>query len=410
MDARWGLGIGVVLSLVGCSEPRPYVVDEVSAPVHATLRVRFSRRDITVPYRPVMFLEVAGASLYVECQNPYATRVPEGRTRGLLAVHPRGGYVAARCDAGDDWTIYVVSGADTFAYPRSPLFTGPNVAWGRLPPLETLVRAALLGNTLQLEAATRVVERAEGREGLGRFLRTLATGPLAPGTEDPNGPAQDAFVAALARVPEADRAAVSATLLELLLGGQGTPAQIERALRVVDLAAPSLDVGRLRSIVEGCEAFPAHRGCADALRRLTVVAPDQAAALVCTLVGDRSDYDIGALRLAVWAYAGTRCEPWARAHEARDCADLVGGRTCPSAAGPRDCTADDYRAEVAAELARGGIPEDTIDWTGHSVRMITAAGRAMGLACAGPALGPLGPRPTGGADSPPTGRQGAARP
>jgi hypothetical protein len=390
MTARAHLALGILVCLTGCGAPAPYVVDEVHAPVAATLRVDWSRRDITVPWHRSLHLDVAGASFYVDCQNPYSTQLPEGPAKGLLAVEPTGAHVAARCATGDDWSVYVVAGADTFLYACTPLITGPSVDWSRVPPLDDAVATAVQGGSLRFDAATRVVEKAEGQSGLGRLLRAFALRELGPGRLAWDHPAEAAFVASLARVSPDDRAAVQESLRSLLVSGNAGD-RLDRALRVVDLTRPDMDEQALGGFVESCGADDSRPGCAAVLRRYATVAPAAASRKVCERAGTLDDYHLGPLRLAIFAQAGVRCEPWAAAHEQSACASLAGGRQCPSSAGPHDCTRDDYRAEIAAELSGAGVPQNPGDAFGHPSRMITAAGRAMGLSCAGAPLGPIGP-------------------
>jgi len=192
-------------------------------------------------------------------------------------------------------------------------------------------------------------------------------------------------------VSPADRDAVERDLLGVIVAG-GDDALLPRALRVVDLARPELTPAVIAAALGRCRGA-VDDGCTALRRRDALVAPVEAARRVCDEVGGRTDFDIGPTRLAIMARGGARCEPWAARVEAAGCAETTGGRTCPGAAGAHPCTADEYRAEVDAELRlRAGEAYPEAGGFGHANRMVTAAARAMGLTCAGPRIDLGAPR------------------
>jgi hypothetical protein len=386
---RTWLLVGSLL-VSACGEPDAYDVAEARQPIRAVLRVHWARRDITTRWHRVLGVKVDGGWVPVACQSPVSRGIPESRAEGLLAVDAAGQRVAARCDARDAWNVYVVAGEHSFALCPDASLTGAHLPWARVPDIETAAMQAVACGSAPFATAARALERRLGRRGLGRFVRAMATQSLGrPGVGETAESIEADFAAAVTRVSAEDRAAVERTLLDVLL----TPreqAYTRRALRVVRLSRPELTKDVLGELLARCGAATRDVGCDALLRRFATVAPHEASASVCALTGRVSDFDLGSLRLAVLAQAGERCAPWAERHEREACTRLQGGRTCPSG-GPRPCTAEDYRAEIAAELALPpgvGFPDASFT---HQARMATAAGRAMGIGCAGPPLGAIGP-------------------
>lgn len=378
----------LALALLAACRPRPadYVVDAAGGATPATLRVSWGRRDALVAWSPGLGVEVDGARLPVPCDAPFTRELPAGRARGLLAVDPGGRRVAARCHPDDGWKVFHAAGDAGFMACAAGGRAGPSVDWSREPTLEAAALAGVACGSVGFVQAQRAVERRAGAAGLGRLLRATARSGLGRRAYGPDSVApEDAFVAALARVPPADRDAIARDLLTVITPG-GDDALLPRALRSVDLARPELTPAVLDAALTRCRGS-VDDGCTALRRRYALVAPVEAARRVCDEAGGRTDFDIGPTRLAIMARGGARCEAWAARVEAAGCAVTVGGRTCPGAGGAHPCSADEYRAEVDAELRlRAGDAYPEADGFGHANRVLTAAARAMGLACAGPRI------------------------
>lgn len=354
--------------------------------------VEHGRRDITTSWQPFLVIRGADFSHSVECANPFTTELPDGPTRGLLEVHPSGHFIAARCAASDPWGVYVIAGEGTFAMCPNIAWTGARAPWGLVPDIESAALGSVIAcSKTDFATAVTAVERVGGSAALGRFLAVMLRDDF--GTHgDPNAQraAYAIFRSALGRISATDRDALLASVRELLVTGT-TTGGASLAATTLDLTDPAVTPAMILAGFEQCAASSYDDGCNALVRRYATIAPRDAARRICALASTTSDFNLGPLRIGVLAQVGDRCEPWAVRHESTGCNQLVGGRDCPSSAGPRPCTIDDYRAEIAAELSvppGGSFPDPGF---GHAARMVTAAARAMGIGCVADPLGPIGP-------------------
>ncbi|MEI8259845.1 MAG: hypothetical protein WCJ30_29675, partial [Deltaproteobacteria bacterium] len=324
----------VALALLGsCVKPRPYVVDEIARPVHVRLMVDYFRREFPARWRPGLAVLGDGYSVVVRCQHEFTTPVPAGRTPGLLAMDSSGARLAVRCATSDGWTVYVHAREDSFAMCPDPARTGVEVPWSTVANVEDAAIAAVQCGTTDLPAAVRAIERLRGAAGLGRFVRTMVLRGVANGGDvNALAAANEALVRALARIPPEDRAAVRASMRDVLVNG-ADPMRTSRALLLVDLRDGAFTREVLGAALVRCGVDTRNPGCDALLRRYATIAPLAAARSVCNVAASVSDFDLGALRVAVLAQAGERCEAWAARQEGQSCSTLVGGRSCPSSAG-----------------------------------------------------------------------------
>lgn len=378
----------VLAALTACGKPSVRLIDARTQPVPMRLEVDHWQRDVMTKWQPFLALRGDGFRFTVVCQHEFATRLPTGPTPGLLDVEPSGRRVAVRCAPTDDWSVHVLAGESSFAMCPNPAWSGPRVSWPTVASVDQAAVASVHCGKTGFSNAARAVERLEGQAGLGRFLRAM-TGPgLAALAVDDTARAE--FTRTFERLAPDDRAAVGHALREGVLSGPDL-ARTSLAGGTIDLDDPAFTPAVLAAALGRCGGATRDPGCDAIFRRYATLDPAGAARVACEQAARVTDYNLGALRVAALAQAGERCEVWAARHEAASCADLVGGRECPSSAGPRPCTAEDYRAEIAAELAvprRGQFPSDGV---GHLRRMVTAAARAMRLSCVTDPLGALGP-------------------
>ncbi|MEI8257738.1 MAG: hypothetical protein WCJ30_18840 [Deltaproteobacteria bacterium] len=372
------------------SRPNDIEVARIIVPVRARLYVGSWQRDSTTPYIRTLGLDVADHSIPVRCSSAGGAswtsdpRLPTRPLPGALVGDETGARIAYRCAPGDPWSI-VYRGA-TYGFVACGISAPPGpVDWSRVPTLEEAAVALLSCPEPTFATLQAAVLEHGGPEAVSRLVADTAVADLAPhGMGSTLQDAEQEWLAAFRAAPPATQTTIGARLRSALLTGGAPPVALRRAATVVDLTDPSFTSEVLRARLATCGDLDASDGCAMLLRRWAAVDAPAASEFTCASLPTEWTR-IGPTALATLARAGLHCAAFAQGHEQDRCARLVGGRTCPTATNSHECSLDEQRAEVAAELAyRVGVPYPwASEPVAHTGRLNTSAALATGVSCAG---------------------------
>ncbi len=401
---RWSRGPWLVPLLVGAAilasacraRPREIEVARLLTPVRARLYVGSWQRDATTPYIRALGLNVADHDISVRCFSAGGTywasdpSLPTGPMPGALVADATGERLAYRCRAADAWMV-VYRGAG-YGFVGCGINPPPGaIDWSRVPTLDA-ASVSLLSCDASSFATLRTAARERGGvDAVARLVDDTALVDLAPhasGTMQQDAEAQ--WLAAFGEAPQAVQVAVRARMRDALINGAAPVPALRRAATVVDLSDAAFTSVVLRARLETCGDLDLSDGCAMLLRRWATLDAPAAGEFACANLPTEWTR-IGPTTLATLARAGQRCTAFAQGHARDRCARLVGGRTCPTATGSHECSLDEQRAEVAAELAyRTGTPYPWAeDRMAHGLRLNTTAALATGVPCAGGTPTPL---------------------
>lgn len=371
----WGFLIAAC-ALPGCNpKPREYDIEHIKTPIDARLHVVAVLGNASIVYRPFVKLTVAGAEIALPCVRE---EIPREGTKGLLAVDPAGTRIAFRCKTTEPYTLRYFA-SDTLIEPcqANRQLPSPTLDWTAIPTLEDAAIPLLQCYATDFGRLAVAFEARGGKAALGRFVRAAAA------LKDIGGPVgEEAFLKALPRLGEDDRADITRTLRSAMEDAS-SPIPMARAGNALStLGELPKEPETLRKALDRCPGTSIAQECVGLLRAYARAAPRPASELACTRFANENPSNTHVSVLAAWANASVRCDAWAKAMEAENCALLTAGRSCPGAAGLHPCKPEEYRDEIAAELALQGAAAFPTDGFGHQARMRTAAGIAMGVACA----------------------------
>jgi hypothetical protein len=228
--------LALALACSGCEhKPREYEIARVS---NASLRVRAGVASGTGLWRPYVILSAGGREVDARC--PQDALPPEG-TSGLLLADPSGTRVAMRCSTQASWRVqYLLPGAVVEPCPGAQEWFGPSLDWSAVASVEDEALSMLACGASGWAPLAQSIESRGGQAALGRFARATALAPELGGV-----PGERAFLRSLARLSDADRAAVLATLVT---ASESTDARsvlrrrAEIALRAYGASAPRTTV------------------------------------------------------------------------------------------------------------------------------------------------------------------------
>ncbi len=184
-------------------KPREY---EIARVTNASLRVRAGVASGTGLWRPYVILVAGGREVDARC--PQDALPPEGAS-GLLLADPSGTRVAMRCSTQGSWRVqYLLPGAVVEPCPGAQELLGPAVDWSAVASVEDEALSLLGCGASSWAPLAQHIEARGGRAALGRFARATALVAELGGV-----PGERAFLRALARLSDGDRAAVLAMLV-----------------------------------------------------------------------------------------------------------------------------------------------------------------------------------------------------
>lgn len=404
MQRSWRSGIiaTVVLaqavSVASACHARPRDVEaaRLLSPVRAVLSVRSWQRDPASPSSRTLALTVADRDIAVRCFYPDGRirandpHLPASQVPGALVADETGDRLAFRCVLTDPWTV--VYRGTSYGFSACPVSVPPGAMdWTHVPSLEAAAVSLLRCPEPTFATLCNAARERGGTDAVSRLLDATALVDLAPaGSDSRQRDAEQRWLAAFGEETPSAQEVTRARLRGALIVGASSASVLQRAASVVDLSDPAFTSAVLRARLSACTDLDATDGCAMLLRRWTAVDAQAASEFACANLPTEWSR-VGATALATLARAGLPCAAFARGHEQDRCARLIGGRACPTATGSHECSLDEQRAEVAAELSyRAGLASPwAADPIAHSQRLAASAASATGVSCAGGTPSPL---------------------